>query len=253
MQIRKNITIRFYEELNDFLPKELRKKDFDYTFTGNPSIKDVIEAIGIPHPEVDMILVNGKSVNFGYNIQPGDRISVYPVFELIDILSVNHLRPQPLRNPKFVLDINLGKLASKLRMLGFDSLYDNSYRDLDIVKIAVREKRIILTRDQGLLKNKKVTRGYWVRNINPAKQIREVVEKFDLYSKIQPFTVCMTCNGKIKPVKKEKIIDQLPPKVKEYFDEFYQCSRCSKVYWKGTHYIKMLKEIESLKNNITTK
>jgi len=253
MNSQKHITIRFYEELNIFLPKELRKKDFEYTFTGNPSVKDVIEAIGVPHPEVDMILVNGRSVDFKYNIHSGDRISVYPVFELLDVSPLNRLRPEPLRDTRFILDINLGKLASKLRMLGFDTLYDNNYQDYKIVEIAIKEKRIILTRDQGLLKNKKVTHGYWVRNTNPEKQFREVIDKFDLYSKIQPFTICMTCDGKIKSVDKEKIIDRLPPRVRNHFGEFFMCSKCGKVYWKGTHYTKMLKEIESLKNNMTTK
>ncbi|MEJ2055090.1 MAG: MoaD/ThiS family protein, partial [Calditrichaceae bacterium] len=117
MQSQKHITIRFYEELNDFLQRENRKKDINYTFTGNPSVKDVIEAIGVPHPEVDLILVNGNSVNFDYNIQPNDRVSVYPVFELLDISPVNKLRPEPLRKTKFILDVNLGRLAAKLRML----------------------------------------------------------------------------------------------------------------------------------------
>lgn len=248
MHLKKHISIRFYEELKDFLPKELRKQDFDYTFTGNPSIKDVIEAIGISHPEVDLILVNSKSVDFNYNIQPGDRISVYPVFELIDISPINHLRPEPLRNPIFILDINLGKLAAKLRMLGFDSKYQNNFSDQDIISIAAAENRIILTRDQGLLKNKKVMRGYWVRNTNPNKQIEEIIKKFDLYSKIKPFSICMVCNGKIERIEKNKIIELIPTKVKKHFDEFFQCDNCKNIYWKGSHYIKMRKEIELLKN-----
>ncbi len=249
MQLSKHITIRFYEELNDFLPTEKRKKDFVYHFTGNPSIKDVIEAIGVPHPEVDLILVNGLSLDFQYNIQSCDRVSVYPVFELIDISPINHLRPEPLRNPIFILDVNLGKLAAKLRMLGFDSLYQNNFEDEIIVNIAADENRIILTRDQGLLKNSMVTRGYWIRNTNPKKQIKEVIRKFDLYSRINPFSICMVCNGKIWQVDKNDIIDSIPVKVKRYFEEFYQCSGCKKIYWKGSHYIKMQKEIESLKNN----
>lgn len=248
MPLNKHISIRFYEELNDFLPKNLRKQEFQYSFAGNPSIKDVIEAIGVPHPEVDLILVNGKSVDFEYHIQSDDRISVYPVFELIDISPICHLRPEPLRTPKYILDINLGKLAPKLRMLGFDSLYKNNYNDSEIVKIAETQKRIILTRDHGLLKHKKVTRGYWVRNVNPKKQLEEIVEKFDLYTKIQSFSICMVCNGKINPVEKEKIYTLIPPKVKSYFEEFYQCSICAKIYWRGSHYIKMLNEIEILKN-----
>jgi uncharacterized protein with PIN domain len=248
MPRQKHITIRFYEELNDFLPKEKRKKDFEYTFTGNPSIKDVIEAIGVPHPEVDLILVNGKSVDFQYHILPDDRISVYPVFELIDISPIYRLRPEPLRNPIFILDVNLGKLAAKLRMLGFNSLYQNNFKIDDIINIAAAENRIILTRDQGLLKNNKVTRGYWVRNTNPEKQTVEVIKKFDLLSKIKPFSICMVCNDKIKHVEKEEIIEAIPEKVKEYFDEYYRCCGCANIYWKGSHYIKMQREIESLIN-----
>ena len=244
-----HITIRFYEELNDFLPKENRKKEFEYGFSGNPSIKDAIEAMGVPHPEVDLILVNGISVNFDYNIQPGDRISVYPAFELLDISPVSRLRPKPLRVTKFILDINLGKLAVKLRMLGLDTLYENNFTNLDIIQTAEKESRIILTRDHGLLKNKKVTHGYWIRNNDPKKQLREIIEKFDLSGQINPFTICMVCNGKIRRVEKNIIIDGLLPKVKKNFEEFYQCSNCKKVYWKGTHFIKMQAEIGSIIND----
>ncbi|MEJ2545732.1 MAG: Mut7-C RNAse domain-containing protein [Calditrichaceae bacterium] len=248
MLSQKHITIRFYEELNDFLPKEKRKKDYEYLFTGNPSIKDVIEAIGVPHPEVDLIIVNGISVDFQYNIQPGDRVSVYPVFELIDISPIYRLRPGPLRETKFILDVNIGKLVSKLRMLGFDSLYQNNFDDIEIINIAASQTRIILTRDQGLLKNKKVTRGYWVRNTNPKKQTEEIIRKFDLFTKIKPFSICMVCNDIIEPIEKKLVIHSIPAKVKKHFEEFYQCNGCKKVYWKGTHYIKMQKEIDSLKN-----
>ena len=250
MASQNHITIRFYEELNDFLPKEQRKKDFEYHFSGNPSIKDAIEAIGVPHPEIDLILVNGISVDFQYNIQPSDRVSVYPVFELLDISPINHLRPEPLRNPKFILDVNLGKLAAKLRMIGFNSLYQNTYSDEEIINIASKETRIILTRDQGLLKNKNVTRGYWVRNTSPKKQCEEIIQKFDLYSKLKPFTICMACNGDIKTIEKKTVIDLIPERVKSYFEKFYQCEGCKRIYWKGSHYIKMQKEIESLRNAV---
>ena len=170
------------------------------------------------------------------------------MFELIDISPICRLRPEPLRDPKFVLDINLGKLAAKLRLLGFDCLYENNYRDNQIANISLKERRIILTRDRGLLKHKDVTHGYWVRNTNPKKQTEEIIIKFDLYSKINPFSICTVCNGTIKPVNKENINPLIPPKVKLYFKEFYKCSKCEKIYWKGSHYIKMQREVESLKN-----
>ena len=120
-------TFRFYEELNDFLPKEKRKKRFEHNFIDRASVKDVIESFGVPHTEVDLIIVNGESKNFSYIINDGDDISVYPVFESIDISNLQKLRPEPLREPKFILDVHLGTLARYLRMLGFDTNYRNDY------------------------------------------------------------------------------------------------------------------------------
>jgi hypothetical protein len=136
-------SFRFYAELNDFLPRAQRHTTFPYHFTGTPAVKDAIEAAGVPHPEVDLILVNGMSVAFDYPLRDGDRVAVYPVFESFDISPIVHLRPQPLRETKFILDVHLGKLAKHLRMLGFDTLYRNDYQDPDIIATALRERRII--------------------------------------------------------------------------------------------------------------
>ncbi len=243
----KKAQFRFYEELNDFLPAEKRKVTFTYNFMGSPSVKDAVEAIGVPHTEIDLILVNGKSVSFSYHLAEGDDISVYPVFESMDIAEVTRLREKPLREAKFVLDVHLGRLAKYLRMFGFDTLYDNSYSDSEIVNISAEGKRIILTRDTGLLKNKKVKRGYWIRSQYPKEQLKEVMLRFDLFSNIKPFCLCMECNGNIEEVKKELIIDNLQPKTKEYYDEFYRCISCEKIYWKGTHYESMIKLIKNIK------
>ena len=143
----KSAKFRFYEELNDFLPLDKRKKIFSYNFEGNPSVKDAVEAIGVPHTEIDLILANSKSVAFSYHLQDGDMISVYPVFESMDISNVTHLREKPLRKPKFILDVHLGKLAKYLRMLGFDALYETDYKDSRIVNIAKTQNGTILTRD----------------------------------------------------------------------------------------------------------
>lgn len=115
---------RFYEELNDFLPKNRRKTTFESAFNGKRSIKDIIEALGVPHTEIDLILVNGKSVEFNYILQDQDRVSVYPVFESLNITDVTLLRKTPLRRNKFIADINLGNIVKYMRVLGFD-LYLN--------------------------------------------------------------------------------------------------------------------------------
>ncbi|WP_457566656.1 Mut7-C RNAse domain-containing protein [Caldithrix abyssi] len=244
MAKQKQAVFRFYAELNDFLPGPLRQRDQVYHFWGNPAVKDAIEALGVPHPEVDLILVNQRSVDFAYRLQDGDRVAVYPVFELLDIQTVTRLRPEPLRRVKFILDCNLGKLARKLRMLGFDCLYQNNYQDEEIVQIALKERRIILTRDVGLLKNRAVTHGYWVRSTRPPAQVKEVLQKFDLFRRIQPFSRCLECNGVIEPVDKGDVEDALPQRVRQTFNTFYRCKRCKKIYWQGSHHERMLKTIK---------
>ena len=230
---------RFYEELNVFLPPRCRKVEFDYSFSGRPSLKDAIESLGVPHPEVDLILVNGLSVGFEQRLQDGDRVSVYPVFEALDISGVTRLRPAPLRNPRFILDVHLGRLARLLRLAGFDTLYSNDQADLAIIDTAAVEGRIILTRDIGLLKHGQVSRGYWIRHQKPAAQLAEVIEKFDLSSKLQPFTRCLECNFPVETVSKEEVLDALPPRVRERQEFFIRCPGCGRIYWPGTHYQSM--------------
>ena len=164
------LQLRFYEELNDFLSPALRKVAFSHTFGRRASVKDMIESFGVPHTEVDIILVNGDSVDFSYIVQDGDHISVYPVFESLDISPLLRLRPAPLRSPAFVLDSNLGRLARYLRLLGFDCLYQNDFDDETVANIAAREQRTVLTRDRALLQRKIITRGYFVRQVRPRLQ-----------------------------------------------------------------------------------
>ncbi len=233
------IKIRFYEELNDFLPKSKQKQIIEIEYLGRQSVKDLIESQGVPHTEIDLILINGISMGFECIIKPDDFISVYPKFELIDISPIIKLRPKPLRGTKFILDVHLGKLAKYLRMLGFDTMYCNDYSDNEIIKISVDEERIILTRDIGILKYSEVQRGYWIRNTDPFKQTEEVILKYDLKNSLKSFSRCMNCNGILKHIEKEKIINRLEPKTKKYFDEFYICQSCTQIYWKGSHWEKM--------------
>ena len=240
------VTIRFYEELNDFLPPEQHKKPFDCTFKQAGSIKDFVESLGVPHTEIEMILVNGNSVDFDYLIQDRDLISVYPVFESLDISPVIKLRPEPLRDTRFVLDTHLGRLAAYLRTLGFDTLYRNDYDDPTLANISVDEKRILLTRDKKLLMRKQITRGYYVRETQPQRQLIEIISRFDLANSLKPFTRCLHCNGTIQPVNKQLIAHRLMPRTKEYYEDFWQCDHCQKVYWKGSHYQRMQLLIKQL-------
>ena len=236
---------RFYEELNDFLLPEQRKQTIHYRFNGRPGIKDPIEAFGVPHTEVELIVVNGQSVGFGYQLQAGDRVAVYPVFESLDITPLLRLREKPLRNPRFILDVNLGKLAKRMRLLGFDSLYRNDYRDAEVVNIAVTEQRIVLTRDRRLLFVKHISHGYWVRAVDVESQIDEVLCRFDLYGSIHPFVRCLVCNGELESVSKTDILDRLEPKTRLYFDVFHRCVNCQRIYWEGSHMENMRRHVAS--------
>lgn len=241
---------RFYEELNDFLPEERRKVRFTHLYTDRTSVKDMIESLGVPHSEIDLILVNGQSVDFTYIVQDDDDISVYPVFESFDIRELNHLRGKPLREPKFVLDVHLGKLARYLRMLGIDVLYENSYSKDDLVNISLEKRRAILTRDRNLLKRNEITHAYWIRSEDPLEQAKEVVERFHLQNELKEFSRCMECNGVLESVDKEEIIEEIPPKVQAYQTEFYRCPQCRRLYWKGSHYERMKDLISRIEGDI---
>lgn len=245
-----SVTLRFYEELNDFLHRENRKKVFRYAFAPHQTIKDVIEACGVPHTEVDLILVNGEPVDFFYRLKKDDYISVYPVFEKLDITGISKLEHSPLRNLKFIADVHLGKLARYMRMIGLDTMYENNSDDNDLIEISIQENRILLTRDKGILMNNKVTLGSYVYSSNSKKQLTEVIRKFQLRSQIKPFSRCMECNGEIKISDKSSILHLLKPLTKKYYNEFYMCSDCGKIFWKGSHYKRMKLLIEKTLNNL---
>ena len=237
---------RFYAELNDFLPTRRRRITFAYRFDEGQSVKHLIEALGVPHTEVDLVLVNGESVGFGYLARDGDRVSVYPVFESMDISPVARVRPRPLREPCFVLDTHLGRLATYLRMLGFDTLYRNDYGDEELARISSSEGRILLSRDRGLLKRRVVTHGYCLREINPRRQLSEILRRFDLYGATRPFQRCLRCNGLLQDVSKEAVQEQLPPRTSRYYDEFRRCEGCGRIYWKGSHYERMRRLVDQV-------
>lgn len=241
-------SFRFYQELNDFLKKPYRKHRFVITFNGTTTVKDAIESLGVPHTEVDMITVNGSPVNFTYRIQDNDDIAVYPVFESFDISETQLLREQVKREPKFILDVHLGKLVKYLRMAGFDCLYDVSLVDKQIIDISILHQRIILTRDKGILKNGRVTHGMFVRATTPTQQFREVISRLQLERFVKPFTRCTACNEPISQVEKKEISDQLLPLTRKHYTEFFRCTGCNKIYWEGSHYKRMKQLMDSILN-----
>ena len=238
--------LRFYEELNDFLPKHRRKTDFQVNFKRRRSIKDMIEALGVPHPEIDLILVNGKSVDFACILQDDDRVSVYPVFESLNIENVSRLRKIPLRRTKFIADINLADIVKYMRALGFDVCFDSSLSVRKIIEISKKENRIILTKSRKLLRFKEVTHAIFIRPETTEQQIKRIIDFLDIKDSIKPFSRCLRCNSLVKSVPKESIADRIPLKTKAFCDQYTYCKSCDKIYWNGTHLINMNKTIADI-------
>ncbi len=235
---------RFYGQLNDFLACERKGVTFVHSFLVGGAVKDFIEAFGAPHTEIDLVLVNGVPADFSCPVVDGDRISVYPRFQAMDIGSLTRVRPPVLPEVRFVGDIHLGRLASYLRMLGFDTLYRNDYRDEELAELSRLQGRALLTKDVVLLKRSAVTHGYLVRETHPRLQLREVVRHFDLSIAMTPFQRCLRCNGLLQPARKQDVEVRLPPRTRELFNEFHLCTAYSRIYWKGSHYEHMRRLVD---------
>ncbi len=239
-------SFRFYAELNDHLAPDRRFRTIEKEFFVPASVKDMIESFGVPHTEVELVLINGESSDFSRLVRDGDRVAVYPVFESLDITPELRIRRQALRESKFVLDVHLGRLAAYLRMLGFDAAYHNGASDAELVRTSIEQKRILLTRDRGLLKHSAVTHGYWLRETESRRQAAEVVRRFDLARSLRPFTRCMACNEPLRLASQVETRDRVPARIAACYQDFHECPGCRRVYWQGSHYQRMRRWIEDL-------
>jgi uncharacterized protein with PIN domain/sulfur carrier protein ThiS len=242
------VNVRAYAELSDFLGPESHGIAERRPFRSHQTVKDVIEAMGIPHTEVDLILVNGNAVDFSHRPTAGDRIAVYPVFEALDIGSTARLRPVPLRAPRFVIDVNLGRLARLLRVLGLDVWWSSDADDQTLVDISLGQQRILLTRDRALLKRRAITHGLFVRSDDPEEQTLEVIRRLDLRQRLAPLTRCVRCNGRLLAVTKDEVIDHLEPLTRRYYDDFSRCAECEQIYWPGSHHARLVSLVERIRD-----
>ncbi len=240
------VTFRFYEELNDFLARPLRGHAFDHACVNAATVKHVIETLGVPHTEVELILVNGESAPFERVLADGDRVAVYPTFETFDIAPLLRVRATPLRVTHFIADALLGGLAQLLRLAGFDTLYDNRYPDALIETIAARDPRIVLTRDRELLKRRTITHGCYVRELKPEAQLRALFARLDLARSAQPFRLCLTCNAPLRPLPAADAIGRAPPGVLQRHARFATCDVCRRVFWEGSHWQRMRALMDSV-------
>lgn len=239
--------IIFHGNLQDLLKPALAGEEpVCHHLARRASIKDVVESLGVPHPEIVRLTVNGREVSFAYIVEDSDRIEVWPLAPPVDLLSPSILRPESLTAIAFVVDVNVGKLARLLRMAGLDAVYRNDYSDDKLAEIAAREKRILLTRDNRLLRRRIVEFGHLVREIEPKKQFYEIVRLYGLREMIRPFTRCLCCNGLLEPVAKEEIVHRLKPLTRKYYETFHICRPCGKIYWPGSHRERMQEYLAGL-------
>ncbi len=251
---------QFFGGLNDFLPRELRRQRFgqrlkpaivsdngDLRF--GQTIKDAFEALGVPHPEVALMLVNGHGVGFNHQLRPEDEIRVYPHHQIPDPYAEEARLPfLPEGKPSFVLDVHLGALVRYMRLAGFDCLYSaTDPGDARIAELAWEQQRVVLTRDVGLLKRNQVTWGYRLRNVQPKAQFREVVEYFKLKQWFDLFNRCSVCNSvELLPLSRGEALSFMPEGVPKMVDELWRCQGCGKVYWQGSHYDRIQRFMASL-------
>lgn len=231
-----DIQIRFYGELNDFLPPPCRGVLVGSRLERRTSVKDAFERWGVPHVEVALVLVDGEPAGFDYMVERPVRISVYPPFRRIPLDGLHNLQPPAPLDHRFVVDAHLGKLAFNLRLLGFNTLYRNDAEDSWLASMSAEDDRVLLTRDRQLLMRSIVQRGYCVRSDDPRAQLAEVLARFELAGLSRPFTRCTRCNGLLRDVPKADVLDRLEPLTREHYDQFRQCAECGQVYWRGSHY-----------------
>ena len=235
----------FHDELNDFLLPGQRRREFAVPCARNATTKHMIEALGVPHTEVEAILVNGQAAGFDRLLRDGDRVAVFPRIASSGGGPPPRLREWPLPVIRFVADSHLGGLARLLRMAGFDTLYRNDYQDREIAGIAGREGRIALTRDRDLLKQRGISHGCYVHSLKPARQFGEIVARLDLARSFRPFTLCLECNAPVRKIAKETVFNELPESVKVNHENFTICDHCRRIFWEGSHWRRMRQLLET--------
>jgi len=240
---------RFYAELNNFLAPWHRQRTFSHPLSRDATVKHMIEALGVPHTEVELICVNGVPVDFSHRLQDEERVSVYPAFSSIDIHTSVRLRPEMESPGRFIADAHLGLLAKSLRMLGFDVLYRNDYSDAEVARIAAEEDRVVLTRDRDLLIRKEIVRGCYLHAVDVETQMAEVIVRFKLAPHVRAFSRCLTCNGELRAVDKQEVAHRVPHHSRQFYEHFFECAGCAQVYWEGSHVARMRTRVARMLRN----
>ena len=223
-------TFRFHSELACFVPRERRGTAFEYGIARAATLKQAIESLGVPHTEVGVVNVNGRPATLARAVRDGDAVEVFP----------HAPGAAPFEAPlAFIADAHLGGLARMLRMLGFDTVYDNGLDDPEIVARSGPERRVVLTRDRELLKRRDVMRGAFVHALKPEAQLREMATRYALARHMRPFSLCLHCNLPLVPADAARVVECAPERIRAHYSIFSQCLGCGRVYWEGSHWERM--------------
>ncbi len=239
-------TLRFYAELNDFLPAMRRQRDCELQFEAPAPVRHLVECCGVPHTEIELVLRDGESLDLETPVADGDRLALYPMFEAFDVRPALRLRPRPLRRLRFVADAHLGRLARQLRMLGFDTLWANDPGDARLAELSAVEHRILLSCDRRLLMRRTVSHGCFIRPGPTGEQLAYLVERLQLCAELRPFSRCMRCNATVSPVSLAAVRAAVPRGVLQSTDRFWRCDGCGRLYWQGSHWQAMRARIDRL-------
>jgi uncharacterized protein len=245
------IRLCFHGDLKVFLGSKAGDTVIERRLIEKSSIKDVIESCGVPHPEVDLILVDKQAVGFDHTLANDAEVEVCSVHNRGTVRTDKEL--QTIDIARFVTDGHLGGLTRNLRLLGFDVAYSQNADDRQLLELMSRENRALLTRDRRLLMHAVVQNGYWPRSQNPNEQTIEIIRRFNLSESIAPFTRCLRCNAVLEEAPKADIIDKLEPLTKIYYNQFRRCPGCKQIYWPGSHFPKLQKRIEEIRLRVQSK
>lgn len=234
---------RFHGELADFLPRERRGAAFAYACARAATLKNAIEALGVPHTEAADITVNGARATLDRIVREGDAIEVHPWNPANQGQTTFFAEKRGL-SLIFVADAHLGGLARFLRMLGYDTLHENALGDAEIRRLAWQERRIVLTRDRELLKCREVLRGAYVHALKPEAQLREVAARYGLAAQARPFTLCLACNLPLQPADSASVAARIPDRIRERYSRFAHCPGCNGIFWEGSHFARMRETLE---------
>jgi len=232
-----NISAQFrvHGALNDLVPPQRRHRAFVVVCPEHATIKHTAEAMGIPHTEVGIVLLDGQPADLAHRVPESGTVDLHPA-------------PPPRAPLRFVADVHLAGLARRLRLLGFDCVLAGDGPDEAIARHAEREQRIVLTRDRELLKHRRVERGRYVRSLRTDAQAREVVDALDLRGHLRPFTRCLECNGELREARADEVAVRVPPAVAAVQRDYARCAGCGRVYWPGSHWRRLSALVDAARN-----